>query len=197
MTTGWLLHLAVFEPEKFGHLNWVDASTRNTKLYKEAFSDNPMTFLRKEYEETMRLSDAVYNNNDAAQLIEGLEYEKPAIGNIMFLPFRGKADALNVGSAIVDLKTTTGLSEGSFPYNCKKYGYASQVFIYCNLFGIDYKDFVFLCVDKETKDIGIYNVSEEFYHEGERLVDNAVSVFNTWFSDEPKNIDQYTITGTL
>ncbi len=59
------------------------------------------------------------------------------------------------------------------------------------------KDFVFLCVDKETKDIGIYNVSEEFYYEGERLVDNAVSVFNTWFSDEPKNIDQYTITGTL
>jgi hypothetical protein len=145
----------------------------------------------------MRMADAIYSNYDAEMLIKGLDYEKPAIGNIMFLPFRGKADALNVGRAIVDLKTTTGLSEGSFPYNCKKYGYASQVFIYCNLFGIDYKDFVFLCVDKETKDIGIYNVSEEFYHEGERLVDNAVSVFNTWFSDEPKNIDQYTITGTL
>ena len=182
MTAGWLLHLAVFEPEKFGHLNWVDASTRNTKLYKEAFADNPMTFLRKEYEETMRLSDAVYNNNDAAQLIEGLEYEKPAIGNIMSIPFRGKADALNVGS---------------FPYNCKKYGYASQVYIYCNLFGIDYKDFVFLCVDKETKDIGVYNVSEEFYYEGERLVDNAVNVFKTWFSDDPKNIDQHTIKGIL
>jgi hypothetical protein len=197
MTAGWLLHLAVFEPDKFGHLNWVDASTRNTKIYKEAFADNPMTFLRKEYEETMRLSDAVYNNNDAAQLIEGLEYEKPAIGNIMSIPFRGKADALNVGETIVDLKTTTGLSEGSFPYNCKKYGYASQVFIYCNLFGIDYKDFVFLCVDKETKDIGVYNVSEEFYYEGERLVDNAVDVFKTWFSDNPKNIDQYTIKGIL
>ncbi len=197
MTAGWLLHLACFEPEKFGKLNWVDASTRNTKIYKEAFSDNPMTFLRKEYEETMRLSDAVYNNNDAAQLIEGLEYEKPAIGNIMSIPFRGKADALNVGETIVDLKTTTGLAEGSFPYNCKKYGYASQVFIYCNLFGIDYKDFVFLCVDKETKDIGVYNVSEEFYYEGERLVDNAVNVFKTWFSDDPKNIDQYTIKGIL
>jgi len=197
MTAGWLLHLAVFEPDKFGHLNWVDASTKNTKIYKEAFADNPMTFLQKEYEDIMRLADAVYSNSEAAQLIEGLEYERPAIGNIMYLPFRGKADALNDGKMIVDLKTTTGLAEGSFPYNCKKYGYASQVYIYCNLFGIDYKDFVFLCVDKETKDIGIYNVSEEFYHNGEMLVDSAVNIYNKWFAESNSDINQYTIKGEL
>ena len=77
MTLGWLLHLAVFEIEKFGQLNFVDASTKNTKIYKEAFSDNPMTFLQKEYDETMRLADAIYSNSDAVQLIEGLEYEQP------------------------------------------------------------------------------------------------------------------------
>jgi hypothetical protein len=98
---------------------------------------------------------------------------------------------------IVDLKTTTGLAEGSFPYNCKKYGYASQVYIYCNLFGIDYKDFVFLCVDKETKDIGIYNVSEEFYHNGEMLVDSAVNIYNKWFAESNSDINQYTIKGEL
>ena len=196
MTLGWLLHLAVFEPEKFGHLNWVDASTRNTKIYKEAFSENPMTFLRKEYEDTMRMADAIYSNYDAEMLIKGLDYEKPAIGDIDGIPFRAKADAIGV-NGIVDLKTTTGLAEGSFPYNAKKYGYASQVYIYCNLFDIQYKDFKFLCICKETKDIAIYDVSEEFYFEGERLVSSAIETYREWFSDGGKNIEQYIIKGTL
>ena len=196
MTAGWLLHLAVFEVEKFGQLNFVDASTKNTKIYKEAFSENPMTFLRKEYDDTMRLADAIYSNSDAVQLIEGLEYEKPAIGNIMSRPFRAKADALNEGEMIVDLKTTSGLAEGSFPYNARKYGYASQVYIYCNLFGINYKDFVFLCICKDTRDIALYNVSEDFYYEGERLVDSAVGIYNKWI-DSDADLHQYTIKGTL
>jgi hypothetical protein len=196
MTAGWLLHLAVFEMEKFGKLNFVDASTKSTKIYKEAFSENPMTFLQKEYDDTMRLADAIYSNKDAAQLIEGMEYEKPAIGNIMYLPFRAKADALKEGQMIVDLKTTSGLADGSFPYNARKYGYASQVYIYCNLFGIDYKDFVFLCICKDTKDIGIYNVSKEFYQEGERLVDSAVSVYNNWIENNA-DLNQYAIRGVL
>jgi hypothetical protein len=196
MTAGWLLHLAVFEPEKFGHLNWVDASTRNTKLYKEAFADNPMTFLRKEYEDTMRMSDAIYSNYDAEMLIKGLDYEKPAIGNINGIPFRAKADAIGK-NGIVDLKTTTGLAEGSFPYNARKYGYASQVFIYCNLFGVEYQDFKFLCICKDTKDIAVYDVSEEFYFQGEELVVSAINTYREWFSEGGKNIEEYIIKGIL
>ena len=196
MTAGWLLHLAVFEPEKFAHLNWVDASTRNTKLYKEAFADNPMTFLRKEYEDTMRMSDAIYSNYDAEMLIKGLDYEKPAIGNINGIPFRAKADAIGA-NGIVDLKTTTGLAEGSFPYNARKYGYASQVFIYCNLFGVEYQDFKFLCICKDTKDIAVYDVSEEFYFQGEELVVSAINTYREWFSEGSKNIEEYIIKGIL
>jgi hypothetical protein len=196
MTAGWLLHLAVFEPEKFGHLNWVDASTRNTKIYKEAFADNPMTFLRKEYEETMRMSDAIYSSYDAEMLIKGLDYEKPAIGNINGIPFRAKADAIGA-NGIVDLKTTTGLAEGSFPYNARKYGYASQVFIYCNLFGVEHQDFKFLCICKDTKDIAVYDVSEEFYFQGEELVVSAINTYREWFSEGGKNIDEYIIKGIL
>jgi len=197
MTAGWLLHLAVFEPEKFGHLNFIDASTRNTNKYKDAFSENPMTFLQKEYDETMRLSDVIYSNKEAYELISNKEYEKPAIGNIMYLPFRAKADAIKEGSMIVDLKTTSGLADGSFPYNARKYGYASQVYIYCNLFGIDYKDFIFLCICKDTRDLAIYNVSRDFYHEGERLVDNAISIYNKWFSSSNNDLNQYIIKDTL
>jgi hypothetical protein len=186
----------VFEPEKFGHLNWVDASTRNTKIYKEAFADNPMTFLRKEYEDTMRMSDAIYSSYDAEMLIKGLDYEKPAIGNINGIPFRAKADAIGA-NGIVDLKTTTGLAEGSFPYNARKYGYASQVFIYCNLFGVEYQDFKFLCICKDTKDIAVYDVSEEFYFQGEELVVSAINTYREWFSEGGKNIDEYIIKGIL
>jgi hypothetical protein len=196
MTIGWLLHLAVFEPEKFAHLNWVDASTRNTKIYKEAFANNPMTFLRKEYEDTMRMADAIYSNYDAEMLIKGLDYEKPAIGNINGIPFRAKADAIGK-NGIVDLKTTTGLAEGSFPYNARKYGYASQVFIYCNLFGVEYQDFKFLCICKDTKDIAVYDVSEEFYFQGEELVVSAINTYREWFSEGGKNIEEYIIKGIL
>jgi hypothetical protein len=196
MTAGWLLHLAVFEPEKFAHLNWVDASTRNTKIYKEAFANNPMTFLRKEYEDTMRMADAIYSNYDAEMLIKGLDYEKPAIGNINGIPFRAKADAIGK-NGIVDLKTTTGLAEGSFPYNARKYGYASQVFIYCNLFGVEYQDFKFLCICKDTKDIAVYDVSEEFYFQGEELVVSAINTYREWFSEGGKNIEEYIIKGIL
>jgi hypothetical protein len=202
MTAGWLLHLAIFELDKFKHLNFIEASTRNTKVYKEAFAENPMTFLRKEYEDTMRLADAIYSNSTASSLIEGMEYEKPAVGNLFGMPFRAKADSIGtngrLSNGIVDLKTTTGLAENSFPYNAKKYSYQSQVYIYCNLFGIDYKDFIFLCIDKETKDIGVYEVSDSFYYDGERLVESAVNTYNKYFLDSNENTcDEYTITGVL
>lgn len=195
MTLGWLLHLAVFEMDKFTKLNFIDVSTRNTKVYKQAFSENPMTFLRSEYDEVMRLSDAVYNNNDAAQLIEGLEYEVPAIGNIFGYPFRGKADALNRGEMIVDLKTTTDVAE--FERAMYNFDYGAQVYIYTHLFELDsYKDFYFLCVDKNTYDVGIVEFeTDRHYFRGEQIVERAIENYQKYLQGvEALNNDTIRIT---
>jgi hypothetical protein len=67
----------------------------------------------------------------------------------------------------------------------------------CNLFvGIDYKDFVFLAVDKKSLDIAIYHCSQEFYHSGEQKVEAALEVYDTYFL-QAADLDQYYLEGIL
>jgi len=107
-------------------------------------------------------------------------------------PFRGKADVL--GKGIVDLKTTADLK--AFPYSAKKYGYDVQVYLYSELFNKPYEEFKFVAIDKGSLDIGIYDVSQEFYETGKAKVTKALEVFETFFINGA-DIDSYCIKGTL
>jgi len=80
-------------------------------------------------------------------------------------PFRGKADVLDK-YRVVDLKTTSDLK--AFP-----------------LFNKPYEEFKFAAIDKGSLDIGIYDVSEEFYNSGKEKVTRALET------------DSYCIKGTL
>jgi hypothetical protein len=71
-----------------------------------------------------------------------------------------------------------------------------QCYLYCNLFGIEYKDFVFLAMDKKSLDIGIYYCSEEFYFDGEQKVEKALEVYDTYFL-QAADLDQYYLEGIL
>ena len=71
-----------------------------------------------------------------------------------------------------------------------------QVFIYCTLFDVDYKNFLFLVIDKTTTDIGIFEVSEEFYMSGKAKTYEAICVYQQ-FILEDVDLDSYTIRGTL
>jgi hypothetical protein len=80
--------------------------------------------------------------------------------------WKGKADILNHDEGlIVDLKTTSDISQ--FPYSAKKYNYDSQAYIYKKLFGYD---LVFMAIDKQTHQIGIFDCSEAFLKNGEDKV---------------------------
>jgi hypothetical protein len=57
-------------------------------------------------------------------------------------------------------------------------------------------NFYFIAVDKSTYDIGIFNVSEDFYKLGEQLVKNATKTYREYFI-EKRDINQYLITETL
>jgi hypothetical protein len=158
-----------------------------------AKEEHGKVFTMTEKNDAERLADAFLRNTKAVELIRDCEFEVPAIDYVQDFPFRGKADVLGKGR-IVDLKSTTDLK--AFPYSAKKYSYEMQCYLYCNLFGIDYKDFVFLAMDKKSLDIGIYHCSEEFYYAGEQKVTAALEIYDTYFL-QATDLDQYYIEGIL
>ena len=146
----------------------------------------------KQKNDAERLADAFFRNEHALKLITDCEFEVPAIGMVQGYPFRGKADVL--GKGIVDLKTCSDIR--GFKYQSYKYGYDVQVYLYCELFNKHYEDFKFGVIDKGSLDIGIYDVSQEFYETGKAKVTKALEVFETFFINGA-DIDSYCIKGTL
>jgi len=190
---GWLFHTAILEPNVFEAQTFIDVQSKNTKAFREAKAENPRVFTAKEKSDAERLADAFLRNEHAKELIRNSEFEVPVIGEVMDMPFRGKADVLGKDK-IVDLKTTTDIK--GFSYSANKYGYDVQCYLYCNLFGKTHKDFYFLVLDKGSLDIGIFNCSEEFYFRGEEKVEKALDLYNKFFI-EGADLDNYCLTGEL
>lgn len=190
---GWLFHTSILEPDVFSSQIFVDVQSKNTKKYKEALAEHGKVFTMKEKRDAERLADAFLKNEQALQLITKCDFEVPAVGLIDGIPFRGKADVLGK-HGIVDLKSCVDIR--SFPYSAKKYGYDIQVYIYCQLFDIPYTEFKFAALDKGTLDIAIYDVSEDFYLEGERKTLEAIDIYRTFFIDNA-DLNSYTLRGTL
>ena len=59
-----------------------------------------------------------------------------------------------------------------------------------------YKDFTFIALDKSSTDIGIYDVSEEFYKRGEHKFNRAIGLYRDFFVKN-QDLDTYTIRETL
>ena len=190
---GWLFHTAILEPNIFEAQTFIDVQSKNTKKFRDAKAENPRIFTAKEKSDAERLADAFLRNEHAKELIRNSEFEVPVIGEVMGMPFRGKADVL-AKDRIVDLKTTTDIK--GFSYSANKYGYDVQCYLYCNLFNLTHKDFYFLVLDKGSLDIGIFNCSEEFYFRGEEKVEKALDLYNKFFI-EGADLDNYCLTGEL
>ena len=193
LDAGWLFHTAILEPDVFEKQIFVDVQSKNTKAYKLAKEEHGKVFTMKQKNDAERLADAFLRNEHALKLITNCEFEVPAIGMIQGYPFRGKADVLD-SYRIVDLKTTSDLK--AFPYAARKYGYDVQVYLYSELFNKPYNEFKFAAIDKGSLDIGIYDVSEEFYLQGKAKVTKAIETFETFFINGA-DIDSYCIKGTL
>ena len=193
LDAGWLFHTAILEPDVFEKQIFVDVQSKNTKAYKLAKEEHGKVFTIKQKNDAERLADAFLRNEHALKLITNCEFEVPAIGMIQGYPFRGKADVLD-SYRIVDLKTTSDLK--AFPYAARKYGYDVQVYLYSELFNKPYNEFKFAAIDKGSLDIGIYDVSEEFYLQGKAKVTKAIETFETFFINGA-DIDSYCIKGTL
>lgn len=194
MRDGWLLHCLLLEPEKFEQQEFVDVQSKNTKKFREAKLNNPNVFTIKERKDAERLADAILRNEQALALIGNSEFEVPALGIVDGYPFRGKADILKKNGGIVDIKTTTDVK--NFDKSAARYWYCVQVYLYCELFNCEYKDFKFLCVDKNNLDIAIADVSEEFYAYGREMTRRGIEMYERFFVDQT-DLDQYVVRMTL
>jgi len=193
LRAGWLFHTAILEPDVFHAQTFVDVQSKNTKAYKLAKEEQGQVFTIKEKNDAERMADAFFRNEKAMSYITDCNFEVPIVGNVLDYPFRGKADVY-CGNSICDLKSTSDLR--AFPYSAKKYGYDVQVFIYCELFNVPYDKFTFIAVDKSSLDIGIYNVSEEFYQSGKQKTQEGINRYHTFF-EIGEDLDSYYIEGVL
>jgi hypothetical protein len=153
---GRLIHVSLLEQDKLDdYYHFVDASTRRNKAYKEAIASDEF-----QGKEIMLLKEKVWAK------------EKPGIGYIQGLPFRGKADCLR-DDRIVDLKTTSDID--NWDYNMYYYGYDAQAYIYTRIF--NKKSFTFVIVDKKTLQVKTYDATEDDIESGKEKVSEAIGCY--------------------
>jgi hypothetical protein len=107
--------------------------------------------------------------------------------------WKGKADIINHNEKLViDLKTTADIQK--FKWSASKYNYDSQAYIYSELFGYE---MVFIVIDKNTGQLGIFDCSPEFYAKGKDKVQRAVESYKLFYKNKDFDPKQYFINKTL
>ena len=191
---GGYFHTAILEPNKLKKYKVIEASTRNTKAYKE-MSEGELCLLQSEVDKIELMTEKVLANDVCRDLIRGIniDYEKPGIAELEGEMWKGKADIVNHDEKlIIDLKTTADLNK--FKYSASKYNYDSQAYIYSKLFGYE---FVFIAIDKNTHQIGIFDCSPQFYERGADKVARAAEQYRLFFKSEDFDPQQFFINQTL
>jgi len=194
LVVGGYFHTAILEPDKLKKYKIIKSSTRNTKTYKET-SGGEICLLEHEVDMIESMTDKILSNDVCRDLIRDSKnkYEVPGIASIEGRMWKGKADIINVNEKlIVDLKTTNDIHK--FEYSAKRYNYDSQAYIYKKIFGYD---FLFLVIDKNTNQIGIYDCSDQFYRSGLDKVQRAVEAYELFFNSEDFDPNQFFINKTL
>ena len=192
---GGYFHTAILEPEKLKKYRIIEGTaTRNTKVYKE-MSGGEMCLLQHEVDKLELMIDKMQNNDVCKDLITGInvDYEQPGIGEVEGMMWKGKADIVNHDEKlIIDLKTTGDITK--FRSSAFRYNYDSQAYIYRKLFGYD---LVFIAIDKNTHQIGIFDCSPQFYERGKDKVERAVQAYELFYKSEGFDPAQYFINKTL
>ena len=193
---GGYFHTAILEPDKLKSFKIIESSTRNTKKYKE-ISGGELCLLQHEVDGIELMVDKMMANDICRDLIQpdngSVVYEEPGITNLFGNTWKGKADIINHNEKLViDLKTTGDIDK--FKWSAQKFNYDSQAYIYRTLF--DY-DMLFIVIDKNTHQIGLYDCSPDFYRTGRDKVEKASEVYDRFYKTENFDHRQHLITKTL
>ena len=191
---GSYFHTALLEPDKLKDFKVIAAASRNTKVYKEK-SEGKLCLLQSDVDNIKLMTDKILNTQMCADLInkKNCEYEVPMTTELYNNMWKGKADIVNhEEELVIDLKTTADVNK--FRTSAFRYNYDSQAYIYKQLFGYD---FIFIVIDKNTNQVGLFECSEEFLRAGQRKVQKASEVYNLFFKDKDFDPSQYFISETL
>lgn len=191
---GGYFHTCILEPDKLKKYKVVQSSNRNTKVYKE-ISEGELCLLQHEVDMVEMLRDKMFDNQICKDFIQNPnnDYEVPGIVELQGNMWKGKADIINHDEKlIIDLKTTNDISK--FKWSASKYNYDSQAYIYRKMFGYD---FLFIVVDKNTQQIGIFDCSDRFYESGADKVVRATEAYELFYKTEGFDPSQYFLTKTL
>ena len=191
---GGYFHTAILEPDKLKKYRVIQSSTRNTKAYKE-MSGGELCLLQHEVDAIEKLSDTMLDNKVCKSMIRvgDVEYETPGIKEIEGEMWKGKADIINHDEKLViDLKTTADITK--FKWSASKYNYDSQAYIYSELFGYE---MIFIVIDKNTHQLGVFDCSPEFYAKGQDKVQRAVESYRLFYKNKDFDPKQYFINKTL
>ena len=191
MVVGGYFHTAILEPDKLKSFKIIESSTRNTKKYKE-MSDGEICLLQHEADKIQLMTEVMMDNNICRGLIKG-DFEIPGVTELFGNKRKGKADIINhEEKLVIDLKTTSDIDR--FRWSASKFNYDSQAYIYSNLFGYE---MLFIVIDKETHQIGLFDCSPEFYKSGEEKVRKASDAYDLFYKTDNFDSKQYLITKTL
>jgi hypothetical protein len=193
---GGYFHTAILEPEKLKSFKIIDATTRNTKQYKE-ISGGEVCLLQKEVDMIEKMVEKMMANDICRDLIQpvlgNVQYEEPGTVRLYDNIWKGKADIVNHDEKLViDLKTTGDIDK--FRWSASKFNYDSQAYIYRHLFGYD---MLFIAIDKNTHQIGLFDCSPKFYKSGKEKVEKASEVYDLFYKDENFDHKQHLTTTTL
>ena len=193
---GGYFHTAILEPEKLKSFKIIDANTRNTKQYKE-ISGGEVCLLQHEVDMIEKMVEKMMANDICRDLIQpalgNVQYEEPGTVRLYDNIWKGKADIVNHDEKLViDLKTTGDIDK--FRWSASKFNYDSQAYIYRHLFGYD---MLFIAIDKNTHQIGLFDCSPKFYKSGKEKVEKASEVYDLFYKDENFDHKQHLTTTTL
>jgi len=196
LLVGGYFHTAILEPDKLNRFKIVEATTRNTKAYKE-ISDGELCLLQHEVDKIQLMTEAIQSNDVCRDLIKPIlgqvDYEEPRVAKIHGQMWKGKADVINhEEKLVIDLKTTGDIEK--FQWSANKFNYDSQAFIYSTLFGYE---MLFIVIDKETHQIGLFDCSPDFYSRGEDKVRKACDAYELFYQTDNFDHKQYLLTKTL
>jgi hypothetical protein len=194
---GGYFHTCILEPDKLEKFTVIPSTTRNTKQYKD-MSGGELCLLQHEVDAIELMRDRVMDNDICADLIMGTDgklndFEVPMITELFGNQWKGKADIVNHNEKlIIDLKTTADIEK--FQWSASKFNYDSQAYIYSKLFGYE---MLFIVIDKNTHQIGVFDCSSKFYEKGEDKVRKASEAYDLFYKTKDFDPKQYFISKTL
>jgi len=185
MLKGSALHCMVLEPEeyrrRYGTAPQVDRRTKEGKaIYNTFLEDNQGKEILpyNDYEEVLKMAEAVYNNTLAMELLNSTEKELELEKEYRGVTLRGFVDFKGIGF-IGDLKTTSDASPKAFTRDSYNLLYHLQAAVYCELTG--YNDFYIVAVEnKAPYNVQVYMLDLEAISEGRKLLNSLIDNFLIW-----------------